>query len=304
MWFKNLIVYRMPAHWDMSAAALAEKLQPHAFAPGSGLQDLSIGWAPPREADPALVYAVGRQLLLALRQEKKLLPAKIVAQALKQRAERVEAEEGFKPGRQRLKELKEQVRDELLPRAFALATDTRVWIDTVNGWLAVEASSATRADEVFGLLVKAIDGFPGKSVKVAQSPAGAMTAWLVSDEAPAGFSVDQDAELKARDGKATIRYANQSLDREDVAKQVKAGKQCTKLALTWAARVSFVLTDKLEIRRIRPLDVVKEGAGGTGAEANADERFDSDMTLMTGELARLLADVVDALGGELQAQAA
>ena len=51
--------------------------------------------------------------------------------------------------------------------------------------------------------------------------------------------------------------------------------------------MSFVLTDKLEIRRIRPLDVVKKGAGGTGAEANADERFDSDMTLSGKKLPRL-----------------
>ena len=31
---------------------------------------------------------------------------------------------------------------------------------------------------------------------------------------------------------------------------------------------------------------------------NDDERFDSDMVLMTAELARLLADLLNALGGE------
>ena len=56
---------------------------------------------------------------------------------LKQRAEQIEAEDGFKPGRKRLKELKEQIRDELLPRAFSLASDMRVWIDPVGGWLVI-----------------------------------------------------------------------------------------------------------------------------------------------------------------------
>lgn len=304
MWFKNLIVYRMPARWGMTAEALAEQLGPHAFAPGSGLQELSIGWVAPREGDPSLVGSVNGQLLLTLRQEKKLLPAKVVAQVLKQRAEQLEETEGFKPGRKRLKELKEAVRDELLPRAFALSSDTRVWIDPTAGWLVVDAASTAKADDVFGLLVKAIDGFPGRSLKVAGSVAGAMTAWLASGEAPAGFTVDQDVELKARDGKATVRYANQSLETEDVARHIQAGKQCTRLALTWADRVGFVLTDKLEIKRVRPLDVVKEGAGSAGVEADAAERFESDMTLMTGELARLLADVVEALGGELPARQA
>jgi recombination associated protein RdgC len=100
---------------------------------------------PPKEGDSALVYAVDRQMLLTLRHEKKLLPAKVIAQVVKQRAEKLEEEEGFKPGRKRLKELKELVRDELLPRAFSLSSDTRVWIDPVHGWLAVDTGSANKA---------------------------------------------------------------------------------------------------------------------------------------------------------------
>ena len=115
-------------------------------------------------------------------------------------------------------------------------------------------------------------------------------------EAPAGFTVDQDAELRARDGKATVRFANQSMDLEDVARHTRAGKQCTRLALTWADRISFVLTDKLEIKRVRALDVLKEAAAS--AEGDAAERFASDAMLMTGELSKLLAEVVDCLGGQ------
>jgi len=196
-----------------------------------------------------------------------------------------------------MKELKEQVRDELLPRAFSLSSDTRAWIDRTNGWLVVDAASAGRAEDLYELLGRCIDGFPARPLKVAGSVAGAMTAWLQAEEPPPGFSVDQDVELKARGGKATVRYANQSLEQEDIARHTKAGKECTKLALTWKDRVSFLLTDRLEIRRVRALDVLKEAAGAAG-EAGADERFDSDMMLMTGELSKLLDDLVDALGGE------
>lgn len=305
MWFKNLIAYKVPARWDIDVDSLADALLPQAFsAEGSALEEERVGWVPPFEGDPALVRSVDKQLLIVLRQEKKLLPAKVIAQVVKQRAEKIEEEEGFKPGRKRLKELKEAVRDELLPRAFSLSSDTRVWIDPVRGWLVIDAASAAKAELVFTLLVKAIRDFPARMLKVTDPVAGAMTAWLATGEAPAGFSVDQDVELRARDGKATVRYANQSLEAEDVARHVKAGKQCTKLALTWSDRVSFVLTDKLEIKRVRPLDVVKESLGSVGREGGAEERFDSDMALMTGELARLLEDVVDALGGLLQAKAA
>jgi len=67
MWFKNLIVFRLPRNWEVSADALAERLQPQAFAPVSGLAEGSVGWAPPREDDVRLVHPVGRQMLLALR---------------------------------------------------------------------------------------------------------------------------------------------------------------------------------------------------------------------------------------------
>lgn len=301
MWFKNLIVYRIPENWALDADALADALLPHAFSPASSAEETAIGWVPPREGDPSLVIGVDRQMLIALRTEKKLLPAKVITQFVKHAAARIEEEEGVKVGRKRLKELKEQVRDELLPRAFSIASDTRVWIDPINGWLAVDAGSGLRAHDIFGLLAKAVERFPGRALKVQATPAGEMTAWLVTGEAPAGFTVDQDVELKARDGKATVRYANQSLEQDDVTRHTKAGKQCTKLALTWNDRISFVLTDKLEIKRIKPLDVIKEAAAGSAAGADADERFFSDMTMMTGELAGLLADVVFALGGELPA---
>jgi recombination associated protein RdgC len=77
---------------------------------------------------------------------------------------------------------------------------------------------------------------------------------------------------------------------------VQAGKQCTRLALTWADRVSFTLTEGLDIKRVSPLDVLKEGQDSTAR--NDAEQFDSDFTLMTGELSRMIADLVEALGGE------
>ena len=299
MWFRNLIVLRLPAGWDLDADALADALRPHAFtAPGS-VEEARAGWVPPLEGDPALVRATGRQLLVALREEKKLLPARVVAQFARQRAEQLEATEGFRPGRKRMKEIREQVRDELLPRAFSLSSDTRAWIDPVAGRLAIDAASQVRADELVGLLSRALDGLPARPLKTVRSPAAAMTAWLAEDDAPAGFSIDQDAVLTARDGKASVRYANQSPEAEDVVRHTKAGKQCTQLALTWAGRVSVVLTDTLAIRRVRPLDVVQEGRAGSAGGDDAEARFDSDFTLMAGELSALVDGVVDALGGPL-----
>jgi DNA segregation ATPase FtsK/SpoIIIE-like protein len=200
-----------------------------------------------------------------------------------------------------MKELKERVADELLPRAFSIRSNVWTWIDPVNGWLVIDAASPGKADEVIKLLLKAVDKLPLESLRVERSPVGVMTAWLEADDAPAGFTVDMDTELRATgESKAAVRYVKHSLDPEEVRRNIKAGKQCTRLAMTWDSKISFVLTESLAIKGLKPLDVIAENES---AAKDDDERFDADFMLMTGELAKLMADVVEALGGPAQRDA-
>ena len=301
MWFKNLQIYRLTAPWTLSQEQLEAKLAAHAFGPCASIEMQSQGWASPRDKHGGgqLVHVVNRQILLQLDTEKKLLPATVINQVTKARAAELEEQQGFKPGRKQMKELKEQVTEELLPRAFSIRRSTRVWIDPVNGWLVIDAAGAAKADEVFKLLLKSLEVLPFGILRTERSPLAAMTDWLAADEAPGGFTVDQDTELRSsNEGKATVRYVRHTLEAEDVRRHIAAGKQCTRLALTWADRVSFVLTEALAIKRVAPLDVLKEN--NESASMTEDERLDTDFALMTGELAKLVADLVEALGGEQQ----
>ncbi|TAL82039.1 MAG: recombination-associated protein RdgC [Candidimonas sp.] len=294
MWFKNLKVFRLSS-WTLSTADLCDVLEKKRFQPASAGSMQSIGWVPPRE-DSDLAYPLNGQILLAMRSEKKLLPSAVIKDAAQNKARQIEEQQGYKPGRKQMKEIKEQVTDELLPKAFSVRHDTRVWIDTANHWLAIDTTSATKSDEVLGMLAKCIDPFPVCQLYVKRSPASAMTSWLESDEAPAGFTIDQDSELRSTSqNRATVRYVRQSIAIEQVRKHVQDGKQCTRLALTWADKVSFVLNDLMDIKRVTPLDILTESKDVAQNEA---ERFDSDFTLMTGELSRLLADLIDGLDGE------
>ena len=301
MWFKNLQLFRLPSHWSMTADALATALAPQAFLPCTSQQPASQGWVAPT-ADGRLVFASQRQLLLKLRSEKKLLPASVINQVARAKAAEIAEQQGFRCGRKQMKEIKEQVTDDLLPRAFSLQSDTGVWIDTVNGWLAVDAASSARAEEAIKLLLKAVDKLPLATLHTQRSPVAAMTDWLLSDEPPHGFTIDQDLELRSTaHGNATVRYVRHSIEPDDVRRHIAAGKQCTRAALTWRDKVSFVLTESLAIKRIAALDVLKEGLAQSAAE---DERFESDFLLMAGELAQMLDDLLAALGGEAPAQAA
>jgi recombination associated protein RdgC len=101
--------------------------------------------------------------------------------------------------------------------------------------------------------------------------------------------------------KATVRYSRHTLDGKEIRAHLSAGKYVTKLGLTWNDRVSFVLTDKLQIKRLDFLNISKEPGDGE-SDMSSDEQFDIDFTLMAGELSQLLADLTAALGGESQKQ--
>ncbi|SNS12296.1 recombination associated protein RdgC [Noviherbaspirillum humi] len=297
MWFKNLQIYRLSAPWTVVGDALEAALAKQAFAPCSSADMETRGWVSPRN-NGMLSHTVNRQILLQLGTERKLLPSSVINQVSKERAAELEEQQGFKPGRKQMKEIKEQVADELLPRAFSIRRSTSVWIDPVNNWLVVDAASPAKADEVFKTLLKCLDQLPVGTLRVARSPVAAMTDWLAADEAPYNFTVDQDTELRASSqDKATVRYVRHTLEADDVRRHIAAGKQCTRLAMTWNDRVSIVLTESLAIKRVAPLDVLKENNDST--TQNDEERFDTDFALMTGELGKLLNDLVDALGGEV-----
>lgn len=297
MWFKNLQIYRLPAPWAVTPEQLEAALVPQAFAPCTSLDMQSQGWLSPRD-NGMLVHTINRQMLILLGTEKKLLPATVINQVSKARAAEIEEQQGFAPGRKQMKDIKEQVTDELLPRAFSICRNTWTWIDPVNGWLVVDAGTPAKAEEVIKLLLKSVDKLPLETLHVARSPVTTMTDWLAADEAPVGFTVDQDTELRATgEGKATVRYVRHTIEADDVRRHIASGKQCTRLAMTWADKISFVLTESLSVKRIAPLDVLKETDATT---KNDDERFDGDLMLMTGELAKLIADLVEALGGEMR----
>ena len=293
MWFKNLLVYRLN-QWAETPESLTEKLSKQALQPCSGLDMQSRGWLPPKGDNEPLVHASGQQIMISLGVEKKLLPSTVINQFAKARAADIEEQQGYKPGRKQMKEIKEAITDELLPRAFAIRRKTYVWIDPVNRFLVIDAASIAKADEVVEMLHKTIDGISLAFIKTQMSPSAAMTVWLSGSDTPSGFTIDQDCELRGRgDAAATVRYVRHTLDDDEVKKHIKAGKEVTKLGLTWNDRISFVLHENLQLKRIAPLDSIKP-------EAEESDAFDADFYLMTTELTNLLPAVFDILGGEVQ----
>lgn len=299
MWFRNLRVYRLQRKLDIDLAGLDEQLSRRPLARCGSFEMASRGWVFPRQ-EGAFVHAVNRQWLLALGVEQKLLPAAVVRQTAQERAALIESEQSRKVGRKEMRDIAERVTEELLPKAFSQRRTTWGWLDPLHGWLVVDAGSDARADEFMEMLLSTLDNIAPRPLQTQVSPQTAMTGWLAGNEAPSGFTIDSDLELRsASESQAAIRYVHHALAGPEIADHIAAGKIATKLGMTWNDRISFVLTDKLHLKRLAFLDILKEQAESAD---NAEEQFDADFALMAGELAHLLDDLLIALGGEMKVE--
>jgi recombination associated protein RdgC len=297
--FKNALLYRIDLWEPPTQDDIAQRLERGRFAECGPTQPEAAGWIEPRgEKQGALLESVAGQLILQLCNESKPVPAGVVRRQLDVRLDRIEAETGRRPKGKAKRELKEQIVHDLLPRAFPKRSSTLVWLDLSARLVLIGASSIKKADAVVTRLVELFGGLRLSPLQTALSPATAMSAWLSDKEAPPGFSIDRECELKQPDSeKAAVRYARHTLDIDEVGAHIKLGKLPTQLAMTWNSRVSFVLTDALALKKIMLLDVVLENAGPAGG---ADDGFDADVAITTGELSLLLPDLVNALGGPLE----
>ncbi|WP_343734589.1 recombination-associated protein RdgC [Acidovorax sp.] len=294
--FKSLIIYRIAQGWAADLQAAEEALAKAPFMECGATQEKSCGWVPPRgEAHGALVESIGGQWIARLMTETKAIPASVLARKVKEKADRIEQETGRKPGKKESRELKDEAKLDLLPMAFTKQASMWVWIDPTNRLLVLDTGSQGRADEVVTLLVESLPGLSVSLLSTQTSPQAAMAHWLKEQEPPEEFTLGRECELQsASEEKAVVKYGRHPLDIAEVQGHIDAGKLPTKLAMTWDDRVSFLLTEGLQVRKLAFLDTVFEG---TKAD---DDGFDTDVAIATGELVKLIPDLIEALGGEAE----
>ena len=294
MWFKNLQIFRLPNPGTLAIETIEEKLSSRPLQPCGSSLPSSSGWVAPCP-EGRYVHAVNRQWLIALGIEQKILPSSVVKQYVRERAQAIEEGEGRRVGRRERRDLYAAITEELLPRAFVGKRTTHCWIDPINGWLVIDAASPGKADEAIELLHESVRELAIAPLAVMQSPSSAMTGWIADGTAPPGFSIDQDMELRSAEN-AVVRYARHPLDGDEIPAHIAGGKIVTRLGMTWEDRISFVLDDRLRLKRLVFQGILKESMDGQAE--NEEERFDLDFALMAGELARLFDDLLVALGGE------
>ncbi|OVE49421.1 recombination-associated protein RdgC [Chromobacterium violaceum] len=299
VWFNNASIYRLGE--QSMEAKLAEALSKRPFTPCAGLDWFSEGWVVPAAHLDSVVYASRGRLLVRLKRDDKVLPGTVIRDSVEEKVKEIEDKEMRKVGRKEKLALKEQITDDLLPRAFTKSSCVSAFMS--GNWLIADTSSTPRAEALVSKLREALPPFPAALPRTRIAPHTAMTDWLAAGKAPGGFELDADAVL--RDGSengAEVRVSRIDLTSDEIRQHIATGKQVTKLGLIWNEKIRFQLTDTLQLKRIQFRDMLQDEASQAGDDR--ESLFEATFILMSEELGELVEALVEALGGLEESQTA
>lgn len=304
MWFKNLAVLRFTEPFTLNATELEQRLEQRPFRHCGSLEPVSAGWAPPlgKEGLP-LVHDTGGYVMVCLQKEEKILPSSVINEVVAERVAEIEENQGRPVRRKERDGIRDEVLQDLLPRAFSHSRRTYGYIDPKGGWLIVDSASAKKTDEFVSVLRQVVGSLPVVPLAVKERPGVVLTQWLTESGPPQGVTLESECELRSpeEDG-GIVRCRRHDLGAPEIQNHLEAGKEVIKLAFTWNDRLSLVLDEALSIKRLRFLDVVQEEAADVETD-DAAERFDVDFSIMSLELSSFLPALADMFGGEnLQAK--
>lgn len=300
--FKNVIAFRL-ASFDLSAEDLEEKLKDSAKKP-LGPQEMSrMGFTSPfgRQSD-MLVHAANGCYLMCLSKEEKIIPGPVVKELLEEKMEAIEHEQDRKVRGKEKAELKEQIILEMLPQAFSKTSKTFGYVDTTNMMLVVDAGSFKKAEDFGSFIRKAIGSLKARPIAVEQNPGFVMTSWLKETvDVPEEFVVGGEASLvdPGEDG-GTINVKNIELVSEEIQNHLDNGMMVKQMGVSFDNKLSCVLTDEVQIKKIKFGEEVNEKIDETDAEDQM-ARMDATFTIVSETIAETVAAVIKAFGGELKA---
>lgn len=300
MWFKNLLVYRLTQEIPFEAAVLEEALKSKPARACASQEVATYGFVAPfgKGDDAPLVHQSGEFLLIATRKEERILPGSVVRDAVKEKIEEIEIEQSRKVYKKERDQIKDEVIQAFLPRAFIRRTSTFAAIAPKLGLILVNSASPKRAEDVLSTLREVMGSLPVRPLTVKISPVSTMTEWLNTKKAAEGFFVLDECELRdTHEDGGTVRCKRQDLTSEEIATHLGIGKVATQLALAWQDKLSFMLDDKMIIKRLRFESLLEDQATQDGGD-DALGQLDASFTLMMLTFKEFLPLLIDALGGE------
>ena len=300
MFFNNLLVYRLTQSLALDTEALQTALATKPARPCASQELTTYGFTAPfgKGEDAPLLHVSGDFLLICARKEERILPGNVVRDAVKEKVEEIEAEQMRKVYKKERDQIKDEIIQAFLPRAFVRRSATFAAIAPKQGLVLVNSASPKRAEDLLSTLREVIGTLPVRPLTVKVAPAATMTEWLTTEKAAPDFFVLDNCELcDTHEDGGTVRCKRQDLTSEEIKLHLSTGKVATKLSLAWQDKLSFVLDDQMVIKGLKFQDLLKDQAEQDGGD-DALGQLDASFALMMLTFGAFLPALIEALGGE------
>lgn len=291
---RSVRFYSIASPWPETEAELAEKLAGAAFAPCTAFAERSSGFEPPSAEVSGLARRIGGIDLLRLRTQTRLLPAAALNDALEARLAEYRERMQQEPPRRIKRQLKEQTRDELLPKALLKSQRTTAIVIPTERVLAVGTASQARADEFIQRLRDALGRLEVHPLEF-KLPFDELMTQLFKGRGPREFVIGKDCRMRdPGDSACTVRWQNVDLGEASVQQCLRDGMQITHLGFEFGNALKAVLDTNGVLSKLE-LPGLKEAAEDEGDDALS--RLDAEIALFGGTLRSLLGALRRALGG-------
>lgn len=300
MFFSNLMMYRITQDIDFNTDALELALQTKRTREPASQELATYGFMAPlgKSEDAPLVHESFGFTMIATKHVERIMPGSVVRDELKAKVESIEASQLRKVYKKEREQLKDELIQTLLPRAFIKRKVTFAAIDKQRGLIFINSSSPRTAEDLLSTLREVIGALPVRPVSVKFAPSAAMTEWLKTKKAPDQFFVLDECDLiDAHEDGGTAKLKRQDLTGDETQLHLSTGKVTSKLSMAWQDKLSFMLDDKLGIKRIKFEDLLQDQAEADGGE-DAAGQFDASFVLMMMTFREFIPALIEALGGE------
>lgn len=308
--FSNILAYRLTnafeLHKDLDAVnqALASK---KARLPGK-MELNAVGFTEPVGEEGAFIERIAPMAyVFAYNLAERMIPGKIVRQQVAARVKQIEKEQERKVYAREKQQIKDEVLNKMLPRAFI---DQKITYGMILGpYILIDSSSAKRGEDILSTLRTCVGSLGVRPVAVKTTPIDAFTRWFTSGEIDGPFYMTGDFKANNRSDESDfVNGKGTSPQDEGLSDLVlEHDRRVTVLGLGWGTSTgesaTFTVNEMIGIKGIKwPESLSEQAADQVGEEDDEDARrvtlLRTTMILLGAELKTLLEDLLQALGGE------
>lgn len=299
---KNALIYLSESEEikKLNAESLSGVLKDHLCGKCGPHDPIVDGFTAPVEGSELAIDVGDGFIAVMYQRNERLLPDKVVNQEVRERVKKVEEKENRRVSRKERAGIKDDVVFELLPKAFTVTSTNLAVIDTKENRLIIAAGSASRAEDVVSALRNALGSLPVSPIGSHISIGLTMSAWVDGrfESPPTGVRLGDRCQLvEPVEGHSSARFTNLPIDGEEIRPHIESDWEVVRAGLIWRDEVEFDLTEAVEFKGIKMLDVLEQKLEEQELETHLQE-FIGTLFILCQTLFREFLDTVVSLKGD------